>query len=435
MDVDFHFEKSRGDLRPILSKALSECKSLKVVTGFVTKSGITQLLTSKPEKLDLLIFGHSNISALDAMKDLFYNLSNLGKEDIIKIHLGYGHRLKEVNGLRPLYRPMMHSKIFFFENYDSTFRAFVGSQNVTGFSLSGLNSEATVIIEGSIVDKIYEKILRGIRSVDLESQVFRPERCEFYLEWFKILYKGSKPAFPKVKRESVAILYALVDLEGQRLPKVGDSIYLELSEKDGVHFQKINGKTDIWLFPTDSNGRSVAISEQKPLFFRASIVTINNANSSEIINSHSDWYMNNFSEKTIKYINGVPEYNKGHYQVRLKLDSTLEETYHVNDYKIVRYEPVNKNFKKLTPILDKESTINGIDQPAIVGHGEESLNHKVWSLIKGFNEWETHAKELEIYSDEILQPLVAVKKFISLEGVYFKQNVRRVDPDTNNIDS
>ena len=83
MDVDFHFEKSRGDLRPILSKALSECKSLKVVTGFVTESGITQLLTSNPEKLDLLIFGHSNISALNAMKDLFHNLSNLGKEDII----------------------------------------------------------------------------------------------------------------------------------------------------------------------------------------------------------------------------------------------------------------------------------------------------------------------------------------------------------------
>ena len=43
---------------------------------------------------------------------------------------------------------MLHSKVYLFEMPEEKSTAFVGSHNITGFALGGLNGEAGVLLEG-----------------------------------------------------------------------------------------------------------------------------------------------------------------------------------------------------------------------------------------------------------------------------------------------
>ena len=45
------------------------------------------------------------------------------------------------------YHPMLHSKVYLLDMGDDNACAFVGSHNLTGFSLLGLNGEAGILIE------------------------------------------------------------------------------------------------------------------------------------------------------------------------------------------------------------------------------------------------------------------------------------------------
>ena len=426
MKVDFHFGSSRGDLRPALLKALTDCKSLKIITGFVTKSGIKELGEELGRKLDLLVFGHSNPSALEAMVNLFNVLSSLGKSRIIKVHLGYGHKTKEENNLRFLYRPMMHSKIFLFENPDGTFKAFVGSQNITGYSLMGLNSEAAVVIEGDITEPIYGKLVSAILSVDSESQFFRPEKLETYSKWARILTKGMESDEPRVEGEKVAVLYALVDQSRNIMPKIGDTIYFEVSREDGEHFSSINGKTDIWLFPFDSSGKSLANPRQEPFCFRASQGTINDARLKATNDLWSVWYIPDFSQRMISYLNGTPTYGGGEFQVRLKLEYTIKKTYSNNKHGIVTYAPLTKKSTKLIPLLEENGPYYE-NMESKLERGEEHPFEDEWALIKGFKELESEGGANKLINNTFPQPADIIEnKEILRSGVFFNPKARAI---------
>lgn len=59
---------------------------------------------------------------------------------------------------------MLHGKVHLFERYDRSAAAFIGSHNLTGFALCGLNTEAGLRIEGPVVGQPFPEIRTHISS-------------------------------------------------------------------------------------------------------------------------------------------------------------------------------------------------------------------------------------------------------------------------------
>src|SRR6266404_5663300 len=78
------------------------------------------------------------------------------------------------------YHPMLHSKVYFFEMHDGTASAFVGSHNVTGFALRGLNGEAGVLLEGLGSDPTFAEVQQHINQAYLQAAAYDSSMKEAY---------------------------------------------------------------------------------------------------------------------------------------------------------------------------------------------------------------------------------------------------------------
>src|SRR5207245_4397212 len=123
--------------------------SASLVAGFMTVEGIDAILPpvrNDPAKLRTLVIGAGTYRAFDA----FDQLLALGvPADRLRVHLG--HTRPTTTGAKYTfyrYHPMLHSKVYLFELPAGNAAAFVGSHNLTGFALCGLNGEAGVLLEG-----------------------------------------------------------------------------------------------------------------------------------------------------------------------------------------------------------------------------------------------------------------------------------------------
>jgi hypothetical protein len=94
---------------------------------------------SVSSKIKRFVLGAGTFKAFEALDGLISSGLPTGAA---RVHLGYTRATGGRKHLFARYRPMLHSKIYFFEMPDGTATAFVGSHNLTGFALRGLNGEA-----------------------------------------------------------------------------------------------------------------------------------------------------------------------------------------------------------------------------------------------------------------------------------------------------
>ena len=83
---------------------------------------------------------------------------------------------------------MLHSKIYFFEMPEGTATAFVGSHNLTGFALRGLNGEAAVLLEGPSSDPVFDEIRSHIAESYRQAVPYDTSLKEAYARWFHRTY-------------------------------------------------------------------------------------------------------------------------------------------------------------------------------------------------------------------------------------------------------
>lgn len=389
MNVKFFFNKSRGDIRSELARAIRECSSMKVVTGFVTEAGIDDLgnRTTVIDKLDLLIFGHANEKALESMSALHTDLEKAGKHNVIKIHFGYGNPIAEKDRLKQIYRPMMHSKVFLFHFKDGRFTAFVGSQNISGYSLRGLNSEAIVRIDGQITDSIYEDILSEIASIDKEAKTFKDEFLGVYEDFHNIIIKGMLAEENTEKREYFSVLYAFIDMNDKDKLKLGDTLYFVESEYTGS-LTKIEHYADVWIIPIDTTSGPNSTATGEMLFFRAIQTGANDSAVKAASYENINWHIPNYKNRIIKPLAGPnPEVRNG-LQVLMQFEKNFQQVYGRTEYKQIQYIPASRQSNALSPIY---SYTNKTGLPVFpnkprIFKGEEILENDVWNLIDGFKE-------------------------------------------------
>ena len=147
LSVKVLFDRPQREVGSILRSRLDSCASAAVVVGFMTVDGIeavAQPMHARPGKLRHLVVGAGNYKAFEACDHLI----DAGvASSAVRVHLGFTRTTHRKRGF-VRYHPMLHSKVFLMEMGDGTASALVGSHNLTGFGMKGLNGEAGILIEG-----------------------------------------------------------------------------------------------------------------------------------------------------------------------------------------------------------------------------------------------------------------------------------------------
>lgn len=440
MGIDFYFDKSRGDMRYELQKELDNCSSLRVVSGFVTEAGLSDLGNRNilVDKLQLIIFGHSNNKALFAMTNLYEKLQRKGKNDIIKIHLGYGHFPTESNGINSVFRPMMHTKIFLYEYNDNTYKAYVGSQNITGYSIRGLNSEALIKITGTIGDQLYQKINSQILALEIEAKYFDPRYLQIYEDWHWNIVNGLVP-IKSEKRVYFSILYTFIDRNESNPPKKGDRLYFEVPLVYNENLTSIdNNYADIWIIPTDPNDITWKPDPKDIFFFRATQMGANDTKGQPTEWKDVQWHIPNYRSPMMKRLDSNTKYNGGEVQVYMEFEKSFDEVYPGSEYEDISYYPILRRERMLTPLFSDEGEFGlrkNANEPQRPGKDYEVLEEETWVLIKKFKQMDEIDTISEIRRDKILKPInIISNKDMMQNGIIYKQRVREIhgESDFNN---
>lgn len=430
MDIKFFFNESRGDIRPELMKALDECISFKLVTGFVTEAGISNFgpRTEIIDKCDLLVFGDANAKALQSMSALYDDFLKRGKTDIIKVHLGYGNRIYERSYLKQIYRPMMHSKVFLFHCNDGRFKAFIGSQNISGYSLRGLNSEAIVEISGQTTEKIYNDLMSEITSIAGEAKPFEKKFLFIYEAMHNNMIKGMLPVEDIVNREYVSLLFAFIDIEDKDKIKLNQTLYFETPDFTERR-TKIETHADVWIIPIDTKSHLRASFNGEMIFFRARQTGANDPEGEFASYEKVDWIIKNYQNPIIEHHGLRNPRMEGGLQVLMKFEKDFSQTYPDKRYDQIQYTEPHRKVTYLTPqySVSRDSYLNPFPRRDRIIRGEERAEEGEWVPIEAF-------KEMHVMDKEILPVLLSPKEvgnhLDSLrEGITYRSKVRLNDDE------
>jgi hypothetical protein len=204
-----------------------------VVAGFVTPDGVDALDLLKPSnagKLSRFVIGAGTYRAFEAIDRLILaGVPPIG----VRIHLGHSRLSGGKRNPFHRYHPMLHSKIYLFEMDDGTAAAFVGSHNVTGFALRGLNGEAGVLLEGLGSDPPLTEVRTHIDQAYLQAVAYDPSMKEAYAWWTREYFEGLRAEASDSPRDSEPrrTVVVVAAQPAGLVPRPDDVIYFEIAEE------------------------------------------------------------------------------------------------------------------------------------------------------------------------------------------------------------
>lgn len=263
LQVQFIYDTPQREIASILSGLYANCASASLVAGFMTVEGIETVadqIASAPGKLSALVIGAGTWRAFDA----FDRLLGLGVvPDRLRVHLGHS-RPTGANAKHSFYRyhPMLHSKVYLFEMPQGTTTAFVGSHNLTGFALNGLNGEAGVLLEGDASEQTFSDVRAHIAAAVSTSVQYDPSQREAYAWWAEQFMEGLADKFDDLPRQGEAknTIIIVAEPTGPQLPRSDDVIYFELPKAIGK-VQSLRAEVHLFLFDNLPPSPIVALTQ------------------------------------------------------------------------------------------------------------------------------------------------------------------------------
>jgi hypothetical protein len=255
------FDTPRRELSSTLRAKLEASAKTQIVTGFATVEGMASIETAisgNPLAVDAFIVGAGTYRAFDA----FERMTNLGvPQHRLRVHLGHT-RLTRPDAHYKFYRyhPMLHSKVYYMEHSDGTASAVVGSHNVTGFALLGLNGEAAVLLEGEKSHPEFEKIRSHIAQAAAESLPYSAGMREAFAWWAHEFLEGLADKADDAPREGEGRRTIVILCEAQGgLPKKNDRIYFELPRGLGK-VSSLKAEVHVYVFEKLPSSPSEALA-------------------------------------------------------------------------------------------------------------------------------------------------------------------------------
>jgi len=226
------FDQPQQEIASCLRDHLRRSARAKFVAGFVTVEGIElvkSVLTTDPKKLVTMVVGAGTYRAFEA----FDRLIAAGvPEKSLAVHLGHGRLTTSGKARHRFYRyhPMLHSKVYYHEFSDGNASAFIGSHNITGFALGGLNGEASVLIEGDKSHPEFTKLRNHIAAARRQAIQYSPSQKEALAWYFRESLHGIRDKANDLPSDSKAAntIVILAESSNSEVPCEDEIIYFEL---------------------------------------------------------------------------------------------------------------------------------------------------------------------------------------------------------------
>lgn len=350
------FEIPQCEIASRINRKISEANNIRIVSGFVTVEGVAALersLRNNAGALAVFVVGAGTYKAYEAFDDLLELGVNPGS---LYVHLGHTRHTKE-GATHAFYRyhPMLHSKIYYFEDGRGKATAFIGSHNTTGFALMGLNGEAGIMIEGPQEDDEFEKVRKHIESARFESVPYQHGMKEAFAWWTNQFIEGllnkvsDIPVDMEIKKTIVLFCRAL-----DGYPQYNEILYFELPQALGK-VQSLKAEIHVFIFdnlPASPLECFENISKAKRSFWCTVEGVENNKGGKELT---TDWYIEAPRSPNLRRaarpFRPTPTDDKQ--QIRVKL---LNKVYGNFEYLF------GPQHKKWIPDLDKQSILK-YDEP------------------------------------------------------------------------
>jgi hypothetical protein len=243
------FDMPQRAIADLIEGKLASSTATQIVCGFMTVEGMATLdapIRANPHTVKTIVVGAGTYKAYEALDGLIAAGVPI---DRLFVHLGHT-RLTTSSARHRFYRyhPMLHSKIYYMEHTDETATAFVGSHNVTGFALMGLNGEASVLLEGPKNATEFSKIRDHTQNARLQSVPYTLGMKEAFSWWTHQFFQGlaDKANDTPKEGESQRTIVILAEKEG-KLPKKDDVVYFELPSALGT-IQSLKAEVHIYVF-------------------------------------------------------------------------------------------------------------------------------------------------------------------------------------------
>lgn len=254
MQVEFIHENPKHPIHIRLKNDLANAERVFIASGFLSHSGINFIidgLQGDVSKIRAIVVGAATRKAFDTFDIL---LQQGMPVDRLRLHLGYAKREK-LPKMSSGYRPMFHSKIILIERTDRELLAYVGSHNVTGFAMGGINGEACIRIRGKQNNQLLLDIFQHIKSAFHEAVIYSKEMKKPFLWWINRHYKGllgfisSEDFSSAIKAPSLIILAARTT----GVVRLKDVIYMSVPRNTFKFLKKITAAhIHLYLFPPET---------------------------------------------------------------------------------------------------------------------------------------------------------------------------------------
>jgi hypothetical protein len=281
---------------------------------------------------------------------------------------------------------MLHSKVYFLDMGDGGACAFVGSHNLTGFALLGLNGEAGILIEGPSNSPEFTVIRNHIDESVAQSVPYLPGMKEAYSWWSTQFIDGLRAKFNDQPREDEGkrtIVILAVQVAGA-LPRAGEIIYFEIPEALG-RIQSFQAEVHIYLFANRPGTPFEGLARLNDATASLWCQVLGLEDEQGGVELRADWYFDNRINPVLKRVTPPfrPRTSPGMQQVRVK----------VWDKVFARFEYLFESKKKTWQPIFGEEPESTLRLPPDQQQFLRSLNlippeENDWFLVRGFNQGE-----------------------------------------------
>lgn len=321
---------------------LARCREAQIVSGFATPDGIDALrISASAGRISRLVLGAATFQAFEALDTLIG--AGLSAQ-AARVHLG--HTRKTGGRKHPFarMRPMLHSKVLLFDMADGLAAALVGSHNLTGFALRGLNGEAGLLIEGRASEPVFADLRAHVAESFRQAVPYDTTMKEAYARWYADYLDQLRIETGAVPREGEnrRTIILLAEAAPGARPGPGQRIYFELDRRI-EEVKDIETEVHLHLFPhlpSSPSGALVSLQNAATSLVGNVEAIDSGAGSAEV---KADWFIGDSRSPVLTPTSRPfrPTLSPGKQQVRAQIGSELKSRFEYRfEREAVTWEPL-----------------------------------------------------------------------------------------------
>lgn len=379
VSVQVLFGRPQHEIASLLSDRLSRCVSASLVSGFITVDGIEAIgvpIRAAPAKLMRLVVGAGTWRAFDALDGL---ISAGVSSSALHVHLG--HTRPSGTNRNPFHRyhPMLHSKIYLLDMGNGNSAAFVGSHNLTGFALRGLNGEAGVLLEGPTSSPEMTALRDHVNASVAQAVPYDPGMKEAYAWWTMQFIDGLRAEANDTPAESdrTRTIVVIAACKSAKIPGNGKVIYFEMPE--AILVQSLQPEVHIYIFATLPPSPAQALAQLSSATARLTCKIEGVEAAGGGVEMRADWFIDNRRSPELKTTSAPfrPNPAPGMQQISVRVQGRIPGRYeYLFDQGRTAWMPVyDDNDAVIAEDLDGKSLP--------VSYSERTRKELPWQRVRG----------------------------------------------------